>query len=79
VTKVLAIPGGNWAIIIRHGSYLTVYSNLSNVSVQAGQKVDTRQDIGTVFTDKDDDNRTVLKFQLWFENSKLDPEKWISQ
>lgn len=77
VSKVLAI-GGNWAIIVRHGSYLTVYSNLAEVSVQAGQKVDTRQDIGTVFTDRDDDNKTVLKFQLWHENNKLDPEKWIS-
>lgn len=78
VTKVLAIPGGNMAIILRHGSYLTVYSNLANVSVQVGQKVDTKQDIGTVFTDRDDDNKTVLKFQLWYENNKLDPEKWIS-
>jgi murein hydrolase activator len=77
VTKVLAM-GGNWAIILRHGSYLTVYSNLSGVSVQVGQKVETKQDIGTIFTDKEDDNRTVLKFQLWYENSKLDPEKWIS-
>jgi septal ring factor EnvC (AmiA/AmiB activator) len=77
VTKVLAL-GGNWAIILRHGSYLTVYSNLSNVSVQAGQKVDTKQEIGTVFTDRDDDNKTVLKFQIWYENSKLDPEKWLT-
>lgn len=77
VTKVLALSG-NWAIILRHGSYLTVYSNLSSVSVQVGQKVDTKQELGTVFTDKEDDNRTVLKFQLWYENSKLDPEKWLS-
>ena len=70
--------GGNWAIILRHGSYLSVYSNLSGVSVQVGQKVETKQDLGTVFTDREDDNRTVLKFQLWYENSKLDPEKWIS-
>ncbi len=77
VTKVLALSG-NWAIILRHGSYLTVYSNLSNVFVQVGQKVDTKQDLGTVFTDKEDDNKTVLKFQLWYENTKQDPEKWIS-
>lgn len=77
VTKVLALSG-NWAVILRHGSYLTVYSNLSNVSVQVGQRVDTKQEIGTVFTDKEDDNKTVLKFQLWYENKKLDPEKWLS-
>lgn len=77
VTKVLTI-GGNMAIIIRHGSYLTVYSNLASVSVQAGQTVETKQDIGSIFTDKEEDNKTVLKFQLWYENNKQDPEKWIS-
>jgi septal ring factor EnvC (AmiA/AmiB activator) len=78
VTKVMPNIGGNMAIIIRHGSYLTVYSNLSSVLVQVGQKVDTRQEIGTIFTDKEDDNKTVLKFQLWFESTKQDPEKWIA-
>lgn len=77
VSKVLPNIGGNMAIILRHGSYLTVYSNLSSVSVQVGQKVDTKQEIGTVYTDKEDDNKTVLKFQLWYENTKLDPEKWL--
>ncbi len=78
VSKVLQNIGGNMAIILRHGSYLTVYSNLSSVSVQVGQKVDTKQEIGTIFTDSEDDNKTVLKFQLWYENNKQDPEKWIS-
>ena len=78
VTKVMPNIGGNMAIIIRHGSYLTVYSNLSSVLVQVGQKVDTRQEIGTIFTDKEDDNKTVLKFQLWYESTKQDPEKWIA-
>jgi murein hydrolase activator len=77
VSKVVAIPGGNMAVIIRHGNYLTVYSNLVSVSVQSGQKVDTKQDIGTIFTDSDEDNKTVLKFQIWRENNKLDPEQWI--
>lgn len=77
VSRVMAIPGGNMAIILRHGSYLSVYSNLASVSVQPGQKVDTKQEIGTVFTDREDDNKTVLKFQLRHENNKLDPEKWL--
>ena len=78
VSKVLPNIGGNMAIILRHGSYLTVYSNLSSVSVQVGQKVDTKQELGTIFTDTEDDNKTVLKFQLWYESNKQDPEKWIS-
>ncbi len=79
VTKIVAIPGGNMAVIIRHGNYLTVYSNLSNVFVTAGQKVDIKEEIGSIFTDQDDDNKTVLKFQLWRESTKLDPEDWLSR
>ena len=79
VTKVVAIPGGNMAVIIRHGNYLTVYSNLSEVFVKAGQKVEIKEEIGTIFTDSTDDNKTVLKFQLWHENAKLDPEDWLSR
>ena len=78
VSRVLAIPGGNMTIILRHGSYLTVYSNLASVSVQVGQTVDTKQDLGTIFTDREDDNKTVLKFQIRHEYDKLDPEKWIN-
>ncbi len=77
VTKVVAIPGGNIAVIIRHGSYLTVYSNLSEVFVKAGQHVEGKEDIGSVYTDQNDDNKCVLKFQLWHENTKLDPEAWL--
>ncbi len=77
VTKVVAIPGANYAVIIRHGNYLTVYSNLSDVFVKAGQKVEIKDEIGSIFTDQDDDNKTVLKFQLWRESTKLDPEDWL--
>ena len=79
VTKVVAIPGGNIAVIIRHGNYLTVYSNLSDVFVKAGQKVEIKEEIGSIFTDQTDDNKTVLKFQLWRESTKLDPEDWLNR
>lgn len=77
VSRVFGISGGNTAVIIRHGVFLTVYSNLKEVLVKAGDKVSTKQDIGTVFTDFDDDNKTILKFQIWRESQKLDPEDWI--
>jgi septal ring factor EnvC (AmiA/AmiB activator) len=77
VTKVVAIPGANFAVIIRHGNYLTVYSNLRDVFVKAGQNVDIKEEIGSIFTDENDDNKTVLKFQLWRESTKLDPEDWL--
>ncbi|MFV0378797.1 MAG: murein hydrolase activator EnvC family protein [Mangrovibacterium sp.] len=78
VSRVFAVSGGNMAVIIRHGSFLTVYSNLKEVQVAAGQKVALKQEIGTIFTNTADGHSTVLKFQVWRENQKLDPEEWIS-
>lgn len=79
VSRVFGITGGNSAIIIRHGNYLTVYSNLREVTVKKGDKVSVRQSIGTVYTDIDDGNKSILKFQIWRENQKLNPEEWISR
>lgn len=77
VTKVFGISGGNTAIIIRHGEYLSVYSNLREVVVKTGDKVSTKQNIGTVYTDPDDGNKSILKFQIWRESKKMNPEEWI--
>lgn len=78
VSRVFAISGGNMAVIVRHGSFLSVYSNLKEVVVKAGQKVKTKQKIGTIFSDPADGNKTVLKFQVWQENQKMNPEHWIA-
>jgi septal ring factor EnvC (AmiA/AmiB activator) len=78
VSKVFVVSGGNYAVIIRHGKYLTVYSNLVNVRVKSGDKVSIKQTIGTIGTDSEDD-KTVLKFQIWKENVKQDPEDWIAK
>ena len=79
VSRVFGITGGNTAVIIRHGKYLSVYSNLSEVTVKKGDKVATKQTIGTVYTDTADDNKSILKFQIWLENQKLNPEDWIGR
>ncbi len=79
VSRVFGISGGNSAVIIRHGNYLTVYSNLKEVIVKKGDKVSVHQKIGTVYTDADDENKSILKFQIWRENQKLNPEEWISR
>ena len=78
VSRVFMVTGGNMAVIIRHGKYLTVYSNLINVQVKSGDKVSIKQTIGTIGTDSDDE-KTVVKFQIWKENEKLNPEDWISR
>ncbi len=79
VSRVFMVTGGNMAVIIRHGKYLTVYSNLVNVQVKQGEKVAIKQTIGTIGTDEDEDSKTVLKFQIWRENEKMDPEDWIAR
>jgi murein hydrolase activator len=77
ITRVFGITGGNMAVIIRHGHFLTVYSNIVNVVVKKGDKVSIRQNLGTVYSDPSDDNKTILKFQIWKESQKQDPEDWL--
>ncbi|NSW45905.1 MAG: peptidoglycan DD-metalloendopeptidase family protein [Bacteroidales bacterium] len=77
VSKVLAIPGKNKIVLIKHGNYFTVYANLSDVFVQPGQKVKTKQNIGTASTDLDED-KTYVELQIWNGNIKLNPELWIA-
>ncbi len=79
VTSVFAIPGANKTVMIRHGNYLTVYSNLRDVIVKKGDKVSTKQTIGTIFTNDGTDKNTVLQFQIWLEKKKLDPATWLAK
>ena len=79
VSRVFGIAGGNTAVIVRHGKYLSVYSNLREVTVKMGDKVSTKQTIGIVYTDAEDGNKSILKFQIWLENQKLNPEDWIGK
>ena len=78
VTRVFVVPGYNNSVIIRHGNYLTVYSNLSQVYVKAGDRVNTCQTIGKIFSDAENGNATILHFQLWKEKTKLNPLPWLN-
>jgi septal ring factor EnvC (AmiA/AmiB activator) len=79
VSRVFGITGGNTAVIIRHGKYLSVYSNLREVTVKKGDKVKAKQTIGTVYSDFDEAGKSILKFQIWRENQKMNPEEWIGR
>jgi murein DD-endopeptidase MepM/ murein hydrolase activator NlpD len=79
VAKVFSIQGLNMSIIIKHGRYFTVYSNLVSVLVKMGDKVETGKTIGEVFNDKEKGNEAVLKFMVTEERVNLDPELWISK
>jgi septal ring factor EnvC (AmiA/AmiB activator) len=79
VARVFSIPGANMSIIIKHGKYYTVYSNLVNITVKAGEKVVTKKIIGYVYNDEEKGNEAVLKFMITDEKVNLDPELWISK
>jgi septal ring factor EnvC (AmiA/AmiB activator) len=78
VSKRISVPGKNKAVIVRHGNYLTVYSNLTDVTVKAGDKIKAKAPIGTIYTDEDDDGKTVLELQVWNGTVKQNPELWIT-
>ena len=66
-----------YAVIIQHGNYRTVYSNLSKLNVKQGDNVETKQAIGTIFTDPEQDQKTELYFQIYKDKTILNPELWI--
>jgi len=76
VTSVIRIPGANKAVMIRHGNYFSVYTNLIDVVVKKGDKVTVKQPIGKVFTDPSD-QRTILQFGIWKEEKVQDPKPWL--
>ena len=77
VSRVFGITGGNMAVIVRHGQYLSVYSNLVNITVKKGDKVEVRQNLGTIYHDASDGDKSILKFQIWKESTKMNPEEWL--
>ena len=65
-----------YAVMIRHGEYFSIYSKLKSVSVSAGQKVTTRQAIGTVANDPAE-GISEMQFQIWKGRSPVDPSGWV--
>ena len=65
-------------VLVRHGEYISVYCNLAQAVVKAGDEVKARQPLGDVFSDGANGGRTVLHFQLRREKQKLNPEQWLA-
>jgi septal ring factor EnvC (AmiA/AmiB activator) len=78
VKAVFSVPGMEKCVMINHGDFFTVYCHLKDVNVKVGDVVATKQKIGTVFTDEDED-RTVVQFQLWRNTDKQNPELWLAR
>ena len=76
VSSILTMPNGKKVVMIRHGEYISVYSNLSEVFIERGQEVGTKENIGVVYTSKQEGS-TVIDFQLWKSSQKLNPQLWL--
>lgn len=76
VLQVQVISANNKAVYIQHGDFITVYLNLSSVSVSKGQKVSIKQNIGKIHTDSS--GKAVIKFLVLQNTTTLNPETWLS-
>ena len=79
VTQRFSAPGNNNAVIVRHGNYRTVYSNLTDIYVKEGDMVTAKQRIGKIYTDPEDGNKTTLYFMVWKEKDLLNPESFLTK
>ncbi|MDE7355915.1 MAG: peptidoglycan DD-metalloendopeptidase family protein [Rikenellaceae bacterium] len=71
VTKVFILQGMGTTVMVRHGSYITVFSNLSKAFVKAGDKVTAGQHIGVISSEN------TLHFELWKETTPINPQPWF--
>jgi murein DD-endopeptidase MepM/ murein hydrolase activator NlpD len=79
VSSIIVIPGAGKAVVVNHGAYRTVYSNLRDTSVSKGQKVDTKQAIGVVMTDDEGSTAHIEVWRITAEGDMVtvDPAGWI--
>ena len=78
VVSVNKLTASNTVIIIRHGDYFTVYSNIEEAVVKRGDNVKTKQNLGKIHTNKIE-GKTELHFELLKEKDRLNPESWLAK
>ncbi|NER09871.1 Septal ring factor EnvC, activator of murein hydrolases AmiA and AmiB [Muriicola jejuensis] len=78
VIAIMAVPGGGKGVQVKHGNYISVYYNLGNLYVKKGDKVTAKEELGEIFTNKLN-GLTQLKFYLYRDAARLNPEEWIYQ
>ena len=76
VSYVIVLPGMGKAVMVRHGNYISVYSNLSDVFVQKGDEIDIKQDIGRAITNPSK-GVTEVHFELWKGQVTMNPAAWL--
>ncbi len=76
VLEIQQLRGANKAVYIQHGSYITVYNNLISIKVKKGDKVSTKQEIGTIFTNPTT-GKTTVKFLIYQNTKRMNPADWV--
>ncbi|GAB5538131.1 MAG: peptidoglycan DD-metalloendopeptidase family protein [Salibacteraceae bacterium] len=74
VSKIIILPGVGKVVMVRHGEYITVYTNLKETFVSTGDKIKTKEEIGVINTDR---GKTEFEFQLWKGSELINPIYWI--
>ncbi|THV61196.1 peptidase M23 [Flagellimonas alvinocaridis] len=78
VIAIISVPGGSKGVTVKHGNYISTYYNLSKLYVKKGDKVVAKEVLGDVYTNRFD-GTTKLKFYLYQDSNRLNPEDWIYQ
>jgi septal ring factor EnvC (AmiA/AmiB activator) len=76
VMEIQQLKGANKAIYIQHGNYITVYNNLTNIKVKKGDKVTTKQELGSIYTHPAT-GKTILKFLIYKNTNRMNPADWV--
>ena len=76
ISRIFFIKGSGKAVLVNHGNYFTVYSGMSEVSVNVGEKVLTKEKLGVVLNNETE-GKTELHFEIWEGYNKHDPSKWL--
>ena len=78
VMSVIVIKGSNPSVLIRHGNFITLYTNLAKLYVTKGEKVNAKQAIGEVFTNQQT-GKTQFQFGIFNNVDALNPKEWVYQ
>ena len=77
VSAIFRQSGFNNVIMIRHGSYISIYANIKSITVKKGDSVKAGTILGDIYADPDDNNRAIMHFEIRKEREKLNPELWV--
>lgn len=77
VVSVFSNPAYHKAVLVKHGEYFTVYANLVDVNVKAGQELDTKTKVGTAYSDAET-GITMVHLEIWKGTTLLNPESWLA-